>query len=107
MDAARRPVAATCDFAARLAPMAIDDPTDGLWRVLWRVFMWFFDQLVVDILLRVPGYFLVKLFTPAGAPDPDPDSFLVALVGLLFWLAVCAVGWFVLSQIRFSPRSWS
>lgn len=67
----------------------------------------FFDQLVVDILLRVPGYFLVKLFTPAGAPDPDPDSFLVALVGLLFWLAVCVVGWFVLSQLRFSPRSWS
>lgn len=85
--------------------MAKDDPSDGLVRVLWRIVVRFFDQRIVDALLRTPGYLLVKLLSPLAPREPDPDGLRVAVVGLRFWLAFCAVVYVVLLRPGFPLAS--
>jgi hypothetical protein len=81
--------------------MSVDDPGDGLGRLAGRVFGWFFEQLIVDFLLRGPGYLLVKLFRGANAKRPDPESFQVAVIGLLFWMVLCVLGYFAIALLSF------
>lgn len=84
--------------------MSIEDPTDGLGRLAGRVFGWFFEQLVVDFLLRGPGYLLVKLFRGADTEPPDPESFLVAVIGLLFWMMRCVLVYFGIALLSVSGQ---
>ena len=52
-------------------------------------------QLVLEVLMRLPGYFFCRAF----GHQVDPDGVASTLVGLLFWAVIAlfgALGWFYL-----------
>jgi hypothetical protein len=58
----------------------------GLFRLLGQ----FFVEVVGELLVRGVGYAICRRVSPGT----DPDSWPSAVVGLLFWAAVFALGYF-------------
>ncbi len=50
---------------------------------------------VFEILVRGVGYLICRPFKH----NIDPESFLVALVGMLFWICVAGVGYLIYTHI--------
>ena len=63
----------------------IEDVAGGISRVLSRFVGQIFIDIVFEILLKGPGYFIGRMFTKG---DPDPDGFIVVTTGILFWVAL-------------------
>jgi hypothetical protein len=63
----------------------VDEIVGGIFKVLGRFIGQFFIEIIFEILLKGPGYFISKQFTKN---DPDPDGFIVVLTGFFFWLFV-------------------
>ena len=53
-----------------------------IFEVIARVLV----EIVVELLLKGPGYLIVKSFR--SETDADPDGCLVFVVGILFWCVV-------------------
>ena len=60
----------------------IEDVVGGIFRVLGRFISQIFIDIVFEIFLKGPGYFIGRMFTKG---DPDPDGFIVVTTGILFW----------------------
>ncbi|WP_445363333.1 hypothetical protein ACJJIQ_00350 [Microbulbifer sp. ANSA003] len=63
----------------------IEDVVEGIFRVLGRFIGQIFIEIIFEILLKGPGYFISKQFTKR---DPDPDGFIVVITGFVFWVVV-------------------
>lgn len=63
----------------------IEDVVGGIFRVLGRFVGQIFIDIVFEILLKGPGYFIGRRFTQG---DPDPDGFIVVTTGILFWVVL-------------------
>ena len=63
----------------------IEDVLEGIFRVLGRLIGQIFIEIVFEVLLKGPGYFISGLFTKG---DQDPDRFVVVITGFIFWLVV-------------------
>lgn len=50
-------------------------------------------EIVIEVLIKGPGYLILKLF--GSRSQTDPDGCLVFAVGCLFWLIVALVAWAV------------
>lgn len=73
----------------------IEDIAGGFFKVIGRLFAGIFIEVILEILIKGPGYFIKKLFSKK---DPDPDGIDVALLGILFWLAVGGITFICLSD---------
>ena len=56
-------------------------------------------RLVLEILLKGPGYLILKLIRPdlvsdSGSPLDGPDGCTVILTGTAFWSAIGGIIWF-------------
>ena len=49
----------------------------GVFRLIGHIFV----EVVLELLIKGPGYAICRLFRT----DPDPDDAVVVFVGLLFW----------------------
>ncbi len=65
--------------------MPLDDLAEGFLRGLFRFLVNIFVEVVIEILIKGPGYFIVKSCSHRA---PDSDSLRVVLVGVLFWILV-------------------
>ena len=63
----------------------IEDVVEGIFRALGRFIGQMFLEVIFEVLLKGPGYFLSKLFTK---DNPDPDGFVVIITGIVFWFVV-------------------
>lgn len=63
----------------------IEDVFGGALRVIGRFVAYVVMDFVVEILVKAPGYFIVKSFAKKA---PDPDGAAVFIAGILFWLAL-------------------
>lgn len=59
----------------------------GIFRVVGRVLF----EIVFELLVRGAGYVICRIFSPAI----DPDGWQVAVVGIIFWVLLGGVGYFV------------
>lgn len=60
----------------------------------------FLEHIVLEIAIKVPGYFVAKYVLFVGRRDPDPDGWAVLVCGVLFWVAVFALGyWLAVSYV--------
>ncbi|MEL7447911.1 MAG: hypothetical protein AAFN78_01810 [Pseudomonadota bacterium] len=66
----------------------LDDLAEGLFRLLGRLFV----EVVVELLIKGPGYLIVRAFSKGSV---DPDGWKAVIVGLLFWLLVGFAVYFV------------
>ena len=69
----------------------LEDVFEGVFRALGRLFAQIFVEVIFELLIKGPGYFICKLFS---RDKPDPDSGIVILIGLLFWIVL---GWIIYS----------
>lgn len=63
----------------------IEDVIEGFFRVMGRFVGQFFIEVVFEIIIKGPGYFIVKLFIKG---EPNPDGAAVVITGVLFWLVL-------------------
>ncbi|MBV1871960.1 MAG: hypothetical protein KUG83_05385 [Gammaproteobacteria bacterium] len=63
----------------------IEDIVGGIFRVLGRFVSQIFIEIIFDILLKGPGYFIGRIFTKG---EPDPDGFIVVTTGIVFWVVL-------------------
>lgn len=66
----------------------------GLFRFLGRMLL----EVVLEAILRGPGYLLCRLFRK----DVDPESGLVVVVGLSFWLCAALGAWYLYGELSTS-----
>jgi hypothetical protein len=59
-------------------------------RVIGRVFF----EIVFELLIKGVGYALIKLFRPQS----EPSDTSCGMVGLVFWMALIAVGFVIYRQ---------
>ena len=52
----------------------------GIFRLVGELFL----QIVVELLIKGPGYFICRLFRK----EVNPDGAAVVFVGLLFWVLI-------------------
>ena len=60
----------------------IEDVVEGIFKVLGRFLGYLFLEIIFELLVKGPGYFIAKIFTKN---PPDLDGFIVIVVGILFW----------------------
>lgn len=63
----------------------IEDVVGGAFKVLARFVGQFFFEIVFELLVKGPGYFIVKQLAKR---DPNPDGFAVIITGIAFWAAI-------------------
>ena len=60
-------------------------------EVAGTVVRWMVIDIVSDVLLKTPGYFIVRRI--AKADGFDPDGWRVVVAGLLFWSVLGGLGY--------------
>lgn len=55
----------------------------------------FFLKIILAFSIKSPGYFIVKLFAKR---DPNPDGFVVIVMGIAFWAAIGVGGYVIYSN---------
>ena len=72
--------------------MPIDELAGGFLRILARLIGYFIIEIILELLIRGPGYILLKFISGNTRKQVEPDGIPVLLVGILFW--VVAFGFF-------------
>ena len=57
----------------------------GFFQIIGKFFIEVFLEIVLEILIKGPGYFILRKISKA---PQDIDGFKVIFLGLLFWIAV-------------------
>lgn len=70
----------------------IEDVIGGVFKALARFVSQLFLEIFFELLLKGPGYFIVKKLTKR---DPSSDGFPVIITGIVFW-AVLGFGAYVI-----------
>ena len=47
-----------------------------------------FLEIILEIAIKGPGYTIVRMLTFSKNKKADPDGLLVAMAGIIFWLAI-------------------
>ena len=63
----------------------IEDVAGGLFKVIARFLGYIFLELIFELLLKGPGYFICKQLTKN---DSNPDGVIVVFIGFLFWVVL-------------------
>ncbi len=71
--------------------MPLGELAGGLITGAVRLIAHFFLEIVIEILVRGPGYLICRVVKR----DIDPDGGGVAVVGLLFWVALFFGGYLI------------
>ena len=81
--------------------MPIEDLALGLLQVIGRFVVYFLVEIVIEILVKGPGYFIVKaISSPAKRKEINVDGFSVLLAGIIFWGTVGIGTYFIISKIN-------
>ena len=71
--------------------MPLGDIAGGLIGAALRLIAQIFFEIVLEIIVRGPGYLICRLFKR----DIDPDGGWVFISGIVFWVALVAGGIFL------------
>ena len=64
----------------------VEDLVGGIFKVVGRLIGQIFLEIIFELLIKGPGYLIVRAVSKS---NPDLDSSVVTLSGLLFW---CVIG---------------
>ena len=63
----------------------IDDVVAGFFKGVARFLGYILLEIILELLLNGPGYFISKQFTKH---DPDSDGVIVVFTGFMFWIVL-------------------
>ena len=70
--------------------MPLGDIAVGLFEVIIRVV----GEILLEIIVKGPGYVIVRLFNPPKSGEVDPDGALAIAVGIAFWVLIGVAAFF-------------
>jgi len=79
--------------------MPVEELAAGLFHLLGRFLGYFLLEIVFEILIKGPGYLIVKYLLGGNKDERDPDGILVLFMGIAFWLAIVLLGYLVYTYI--------
>lgn len=59
----------------------------GLFKFIGRFIVHIFIELILELLIKGPGYLIIKLFSKNNGEEPTENKLII--VGLIFW---CSIG---------------
>ena len=59
----------------------------GIFKFIGRVIAQIFIELILEIIVKGPGYLIIKFFSKTNAKEPTENRTII--IGLLFW---CFIG---------------
>jgi hypothetical protein len=71
--------------------MPLGDLAGGLIGGALRLIVQFFLEIILEIVVRGPGYLICRLFDK----DIDPEGGWVAITGIVFWIGLVSGGIFL------------
>ena len=74
----------------------IEEVLGGVFKALARLIGQFLLEIVFEVMLKGPGYFIIKQLTK---DDPNPDGFAVIITGIVFWSAIGGGAFAIYSSI--------
>ncbi len=63
----------------------IGEVAEGVFKVVARFLGYILLEIILELLLKGPGYFISKQFTKH---DPDSDGVIVVFTGFMFWIVL-------------------
>lgn len=63
----------------------IEEVAGGVFKVVARFLGYILLEIILELLLKGPGYFISKQFTKH---DPDYDGVIVVFTGFMFWIVL-------------------
>lgn len=73
----------------------IEDVVEGVFRILGRFIGQVFIEIILELLIKGPGYFIARTFKKC-----DPDGVIVVVTGILFWVVVSLGVYSIYSSIE-------
>ncbi|MCZ0867238.1 hypothetical protein O0V09_18735 [Dasania sp. GY-19] len=80
----------------------LDDIAGGIFKGLLRYLLLLFTEVVLEAMLKGPGYFICNLFSKT---KPNPNSFTVIITGFIFWLVIGSIGYIVFTKFSASGNA--
>lgn len=71
--------------------MPIGDVAAGILEVIGRIIGQIFIEVILELLIKGPGYLILKIIKGNKIDELDPDDGLVILTGILFWVFVALI----------------
>lgn len=65
----------------------MEDVAAGIFKFIGRAIAQIFIELILELLIKGPGYLIIKLFSKNKEKEPTENKLII--VGLLFW---CSIG---------------
>ena len=71
--------------------MPIEEIAEGLFKFIGRFLLQLFLEVIVELLIKGPGYLLANIFVKN---KPNIDGWITIVFGLIFWLVVGVLVYF-------------
>ena len=78
--------------------MPLGDIAAGLLEFTWRLVIEIFVQIILELLIKGPGYLILRYVFLKDDANIDEDEALVLFLGVLFWLTLGFLGYFIYSH---------
>ena len=65
----------------------------GIFKFIGRAIVHIFIELILELLIKGPGYLIIKIFSNINEKEPTENK--IIIIGLLFWCLVGAVAYMV------------
>ena len=75
--------------------MPLSDIAAGLFEIIIRVA----GQILLEIIIKGPGYVIVRIFATPKRGEGEPDEALAVAVGIAFWIIIGAGAFFTYMAI--------
>ena len=68
--------------------MPLDDLAAGLFEIIGRILKHIFIEIILEFVVKLPGYLILKLFNYRDIKSNDSDESAYIIVGVVFWVLV-------------------
>ena len=77
--------------------MPIEEIASGLFRLLGKLIGQVFIELILELVIKGPGYIIIKLFSKnkENEPSETPEF----MVGILFWVVIALIVFVVFKYV--------
>lgn len=80
--------------------MPLGDIAVGFFEIVGRFIGQLFIEIILEVLIKGPGYIIVRMFTSPSKKDIDTDGVLVLFSGVIFWVIIGFSAYWIYSSAK-------